>query len=36
MRMSPLASCGELGDVVGGADHCPLGFDLVDAAEKKL
>ena len=29
-------SGGELGEVAGGADDCPLCFDLVDAAEEEL
>ena len=29
-------SCGQFCEVVGGADHCPFAFYLVDAAEKEL
>jgi len=29
-------SCGQFCEVVGGADHCPFAFYLVDAAEEEL
>src|SRR5437764_12941552 len=31
-----LACCCEFCEVVGGADHGPFGFDLVDAAQEEL